>query len=100
ISIPVIIMLMTMPLAYDCYNNTKQTGHGVVVVGSGSTSSRGIVYINQAGIYFIIGTSLATLVFILRINKKANDALTIKSTRPKMRFLHIMLQISLLLAFI
>jgi geranylgeranylglycerol-phosphate geranylgeranyltransferase len=101
ISIPVMIMLMTMPLAYDCYNNIKQTGHGVVVVvASGGTSSRGIVHINQAGIYLIIGTSLATLVFILRINKKANDVLAIKSTRPKMRFLHIMLQISLLLAFI
>jgi geranylgeranylglycerol-phosphate geranylgeranyltransferase len=100
ISIPVMIMLMTMPLAYDCYNNIKQTGHSAVVIGSDITSSRGIVHINQSGIYLIIGTSLATLAFILRINKKANDVLAIKSTRPKMRFLHIMLQISLLLAFI
>jgi geranylgeranylglycerol-phosphate geranylgeranyltransferase len=97
ISIPVTIMLMTIPLAYDSYNNIKQTGH--IFVGS-SSSSRGVVHINQSGIYLIIGTSLATLVFILRINKKTNDALAIKSTRPKMRFLHIMLQISLLLVFI
>ena len=100
ISIPVTIMLMTMLLVYDCYNNNKQIGHDIVAVGSGSHSSQGIVHINQSGIYLIIGTCLATLVFILRINKKANDVLAIKSTRPKMRFLHIMLQISLLLAFI
>jgi hypothetical protein len=91
-------MLMTIPLAYDSYNNSiKQTAH--IFVGS-SSSSRDIEHVNQSGIYFIIGTSLATLVFILRINKKTNDALAIKSTRPKMRFLHIMLQISLLLVFI
>jgi geranylgeranylglycerol-phosphate geranylgeranyltransferase len=96
ISIPVTIMLMTMPLAYDSYNHIKQTGHIFV----GSSSSRGVEHINQSGIYLIIGTSLATLVFILRINKKTNDASAIKSTRPKMRFLHIMLQISVLLVFI
>ena len=100
ISIPVTIMLMTMPLVYDCFYNIKQSGHSAVVIGSGITSSRDIVHINQSGIYLIIGTSLATLTFILRINKKANDVLAIKSTRPKMRFLHIMLQISLLLVFI
>ncbi|MBV9178947.1 MAG: UbiA family prenyltransferase [Nitrososphaeraceae archaeon] len=99
ISIPVTIMLMTMLLVYDCNNNNKQIGHDIVV-GSGSPSSHGIVRINQSGIYLIIGTCLTTLVLILRINKKANDVLAIKSTRPKMRFLHIMLQISLLLAFI
>ncbi|HEY6885729.1 MAG TPA: UbiA family prenyltransferase [Nitrososphaeraceae archaeon] len=100
ISIPVTIMLMTMPLVYDCFYNIKQSDHSAVVIGSGITSSHGIVHINQSGIYLIIGTSLATLVFILRINKKTNDVLAIKSTRPKMRFLHIMLQISLLLVFI
>lgn len=98
ISIPVTIMLMAISLAYDSDNNIKQTGH--IVVGTSSSSSRDIIPINQSGIYLIIGTSLATLVFILRINKKTNDALAIKSTRPKMRFLHIMLQISLLLVFI
>jgi geranylgeranylglycerol-phosphate geranylgeranyltransferase len=86
LSIPVIVILMTMLLDYYyCYNNSVITG---------------IHHMNVSGMYFIIGTCSATLIFILRISKKVNDTSAIKSMRPKMRFLHIMLQISLILVFI
>lgn len=84
LSIPLTIILMAGLLAYYSYH-------------SNSTSS-----INLSGVYFIIGTCVSTFVFIIRISKKlsANDVLAIKHTRPKMRLLHLMLQISLLLTFL
>jgi geranylgeranylglycerol-phosphate geranylgeranyltransferase len=92
LSIPLTIILMAVLLAYCSYHDNLSIA---------SSSSSGTIFINLPGIYLIIGTSISTLVFILRISKKANanDALAIKSVRPKMRFLHIMLQISLLLTF-
>ena len=84
LSIPLTIILMTGLLAYCSYH-------------SNSTSS-----INPSGVYLIVSTCISTLVFIIRISKKvsANDILAIKHIRPKMRLLHLILQISLLLTFI
>jgi geranylgeranylglycerol-phosphate geranylgeranyltransferase len=93
LSIPLTIILMAVLLAYCSYHDNLSIG---------SSISSHTIFINLPGIYLIAGTCIATVVFILRISKKANanDALAIKSMRPKMRFLHIMLQISLLLTFI
>jgi len=84
LSIPLIIILMAGLLAYCSYRDN-------------STS-----IINLSGMCLIVGTCMSTLVFILRISKKANanDVLAIRYIRPKMRLLHIMLQISLFLTFI
>jgi 4-hydroxybenzoate polyprenyltransferase len=81
---PLTIILMTGLLAYYFYHDNATS------------------VINLSGAYFIVGTCIATLVFILRISKKANakDVSAIKRMRPTMRLLHIMLQISLLLIFI
>jgi 4-hydroxybenzoate polyprenyltransferase len=89
--VPLIIMLMTMSVVYYVYNNDTNMGNDI---------KDGIIFINLPGVYLIMGTCIATLAFILRISKKVNDALTIKATRPKMRFLHVLLQISLLVAFL
>jgi 4-hydroxybenzoate polyprenyltransferase len=106
LSIPVIIILMTTMLFYYycycyyyyyyCYNsidNSSSSNTSIIII-------TGIHHINVSGIYLIVGTCLATFTFILRISKKVNDVSAIKSMRPKMRFLHIMLQVSLLLVFI
>jgi geranylgeranylglycerol-phosphate geranylgeranyltransferase len=93
LSIPLTIILMAVLLAYCSYHDNLSIG---------SSISSHTIFINLPGIYLIAGTCITTVVFILRISKKANanDALAIKSMRPKMRFLHTMLQISLLLTFI
>lgn len=61
-----------------------------------------IVHFNNKmfGIYPIVGTSMATLALLLYISKRLNDVSVIKSMRPKMRYLHVLMQISLLLAFL
>jgi geranylgeranylglycerol-phosphate geranylgeranyltransferase len=92
LTVPIIIAAMTLSLTYYSY-------HDNLSVGSSSNSHTNML-VNPAGIYLIIGSCIATLVFILRISKKTDDALAIKSVRPKMRFLHILLQISLLVIFI
>ena len=89
-SIPITIILMTTLLAYYYYDS----------ISNSTSIITDIYHMNPLGIYFTIGTCIATMAFILRVSKKANDVLAIKSMRPKMRFLHITLQISLLLAFI
>jgi geranylgeranylglycerol-phosphate geranylgeranyltransferase len=93
LSIPLTIILMAVLLFYCSYHDNLSIG---------SSSSSGTISINLPGIYLIVGSCISMLVFILRISKKANanDVLAIKSMRPKMRFLHIILQISLLLTFI
>ena len=92
LSIPIMILAMTLSLTYYSY-------HVDLSIASGTNSHR-IMYINPSGTYLIIGSCIATLVFILRISKKTDDALAIKSVRPKMRFLHILLQISLVVIFL
>jgi len=91
LSVPITILAMTLSLTYYCY-------HDDLSIGSSSNSHRNM-FINPSGIYLTISSCIAALVFILRISKKADDALAIKSVRPKMRFLHILLQISLVVIF-
>ncbi len=85
LSVPLIIMLMSISVAYYVYDNDMKNG---------------AIFMHLSGISLIVSTCMATLAFILRISKKVNDTLTIKATRPKMRFLHILLQISLLVTFL
>jgi geranylgeranylglycerol-phosphate geranylgeranyltransferase len=59
-----------------------------------------IMHLRMIGICLIIGACSATLTFVFKISKNTNDVLAIKSSRPKMRFLHVMLQVSLLIAFV
>ena len=91
LSIPIMILAMSLSLAYYSY-------HVDLSITSGTNTHR-LIFINPSGIYLIISSCIATLVFILRISKKTDDALAIKSVRPKMRFLHILLQISLVVIF-
>jgi geranylgeranylglycerol-phosphate geranylgeranyltransferase len=90
LSIPIMILTTTLSLTYYSY-------HDDLSIGSGANSHR--IFINPSGIYLMISICIATLVFVLRINKKTDDALAIKSVRPKMRILHILLQISLVVIF-
>lgn len=84
LTIPLTTLLMTGLLVYYFYHDNPTS------------------VIRLSGVYFIVGTCIATIVFILRISKKADadDVSSIKPMRPKMRLLHIILQISLLLIFI
>jgi geranylgeranylglycerol-phosphate geranylgeranyltransferase len=89
--VPLTIMLMAMSIAYYSYNND---------INMGNDMKNGAVFVHLSGISLIVGVCIATLAFIIGISKKVNDTLTIKVTRPKMRFLHILLQISLLVTFL
>jgi geranylgeranylglycerol-phosphate geranylgeranyltransferase len=84
LSMPLTMIFMVGLLAYYSYHDNP-------------TST-----INLSGVCLIVGTCIGTLVFILRISKQANanNVLAIKSMRPKMRLLHIILQISLLFTFL
>ena len=52
------------------------------------------------GLYATIGVCITTFLIILHIYKKINDVSAIKSTRPKMRLMHVLLQLTLLLTFL
>ena len=73
-----------------------------IIILSLTVSSDIILHLNSKtfGIYPIVGTSLVTLALLLHISKRLNDVSVIKSTRPKMRYLHVLMQISLLVAFL
>jgi geranylgeranylglycerol-phosphate geranylgeranyltransferase len=90
LSMPIMILAMTLPLTYYYLDDLS--------IGVSGNAHR-IMFINPLGIYLTIGSCIAALVFILRISKKTDDALAIKSVRPKMRLLHILLQISLVVIF-
>jgi anti-anti-sigma regulatory factor len=92
LSIPIMILAMTLSLTYYSYHVDLSTASG--------TNTHRIMFINPSGIYLMVSSCIATLVFILRISKKTDDALAIKSIRPKMRILHILLQISLVVILI
>jgi geranylgeranylglycerol-phosphate geranylgeranyltransferase len=92
LSIPIMILAMTLSLTYYSYHVDLSTASG--------TNTHRIMFINPSGIYLMVSSCIATLVFILRISKRTDDALAIKSIRPKMRILHILLQISLVVIFI
>jgi geranylgeranylglycerol-phosphate geranylgeranyltransferase len=91
LSVPLIMMLMATSAAYYVYSND---------INISNDSKSGTISINILGIILIVGTCITVLAFILRINKKVNDTLTIKAMRPKMRYLHILLQVSLLVTFL
>lgn len=55
---------------------------------------------SMLGIYAIVGTCLVTLVLLLQVSKRLNNIPWLRSSRPKMRFLHVLLQLSVLLAFL
>ena len=59
-----------------------------------------LVHISVHGTVAIIGTSLLVVGFIGRISNKLHDPLLIKSKRNKVRYLNILMQISLLIALI
>jgi geranylgeranylglycerol-phosphate geranylgeranyltransferase len=99
LSMPLTIISMTIPL--------------ILLPALGSSSSffvlplthlhgyhNDIMHLRMIGICLIIGACSATLTFVLKISKNTNDVFAIKSSRPKMRFLHVMLQVSLLIAFV
>jgi 4-hydroxybenzoate polyprenyltransferase len=56
--------------------------------------------IGMLGTSAIIGICVAIFAFLLKISKRTTDVSWIKATRPKMRFLYVLLQLSLLLSFL
>ena len=56
--------------------------------------------INIIGAFSVIITAAAVIAVILKISKRLNDVHYVKSLRPKMRFLNVLMQISMLLAFL
>jgi geranylgeranylglycerol-phosphate geranylgeranyltransferase len=60
----------------------------------------GALDMNMLGVYAIISNSLVIIIMILHMSSRLNDSPTIKSMRPKMRHLNVMMQISMLLAFL
>jgi geranylgeranylglycerol-phosphate geranylgeranyltransferase len=60
----------------------------------------GLLDMNMLGVYAIISNCLVITILILHMSSRLNDSLTIKLMRPKMRYLNITMQISMLLAFL
>lgn len=75
LSVPIMIIILT-GLSYDVLN------------------------MNKLGAFAIITTCIAIIVGIFKISKRLDDVNSIKSFRPKMRYLNVLMQISLLLAFL
>jgi geranylgeranylglycerol-phosphate geranylgeranyltransferase len=75
LSVPIMIIILT-GLSYDVLN------------------------MNILGAFAIITTCIAITVVIFKISKRLDDVNSIKSFRPKMRYLNVLMQISLLLAFL
>ena len=55
---------------------------------------------SMLGTFAIFSTCVMTLALLLQVSKRLNDVPWIRSVRPKMRFLYVLLQLSLLLAFL
>ncbi|HZC48206.1 MAG TPA: UbiA family prenyltransferase [Nitrososphaeraceae archaeon] len=55
---------------------------------------------NMLGVYAIISNCLVIIIVTLYMSNRLNDSPAIKSMRPKMRHLNVMMQISMLLAFL
>lgn len=97
LSMPLTIISMTIPLILmpDLGNSSSLLPlphlHGY---------QTDIMHLRMIGMCLIIGACSATLTFVLKISKNTNNVFAIKSSRPKMRFLHVMLQVSLLIAFL
>ncbi len=60
----------------------------------------GALDMNILGVYAIIINCLVITIMILHMSSRLNDSPTIKSMRPKMRHLNVMMQISMFLAFL
>jgi geranylgeranylglycerol-phosphate geranylgeranyltransferase len=60
----------------------------------------GALDMNMLGVYAIISNCLVITIMLLHMSSRLNDSPTIKSMRPKMRHLNVMMQISMLLAFL
>jgi hypothetical protein len=55
---------------------------------------------NMLGVYAIISNCLVIIILTIYMSSRLNDSPAIKSMRPKMRHLNVMMQISMLLAFL
>jgi geranylgeranylglycerol-phosphate geranylgeranyltransferase len=75
LSVPIMIIVLTV-LSYD------------------------VLHINILGAFTTITTCIAIIAVILKISKRLHDVDSIKSLRPKMRHLNVLMQISMLLAFL
>jgi geranylgeranylglycerol-phosphate geranylgeranyltransferase len=75
LSVPIMIILLTA-LSYDILN------------------------INMPGAFATITTCLIIIGIILKTSKRLDDIHFVKSLRPKMRHLNVLMQISMLLAFL
>jgi geranylgeranylglycerol-phosphate geranylgeranyltransferase len=60
----------------------------------------GALDMNMLGVYAIISNCLVITILISHMSSKLNDSSAIKLMRPKMRHLNVMMQISMLLAFL
>ncbi len=59
-----------------------------------------ILHINMLGALTTIATCIAIIAVILKISNRLHDIDSIKSIRPTMRYLNVLMQISMLLAFL
>ena len=60
----------------------------------------GALDMNMLGVYAIISNCLVITILISHMSSRLNDSSAIKLMRPKMRHLNVMMQISMLLAFL
>jgi geranylgeranylglycerol-phosphate geranylgeranyltransferase len=60
----------------------------------------GALDMNMLGVYAIISNCLVIIILTIYMSSRLNDSPAIKSMRPKMRHLNVMMQISMLLAFL
>ena len=59
-----------------------------------------VLHINILGVFTSITTCVAIIAVILKISNRLHDVDSIKSIRPSMRYLNVLMQISMLLAFL
>src|ERR687890_2098546 len=59
-----------------------------------------VLHINILGVFTSITTCIAIIAVILKISNRLHDVDSIKSNRPTMRYLNVLMQISMLLAFL
>src|SRR5919107_646289 len=59
-----------------------------------------VLHINILGVFTSITTCIAIIAVILKISNRLHDVDSIKSNRPTMRYLNVLMQISMLLVFL
>ena len=59
-----------------------------------------VLHINILGAFTTMSICVAIIAVILKMSKRLHDVESIKSLRPKMRYLNVLMQISMLLAFL